>query len=91
MKEGIGIKAPAQCRLAYRLSEGCEKLIAATEALDAIMANIPQGEEMDTAVYFRDEVIPAMSVLRSAADAMEAMVAKSYWPFPTYTDLLYRV
>ena len=90
-KEGIGIKAPAQCRLAYRLSEGCEKLIAATEALDAIMANIPQGEEMDTAVYFRDEVIPAMSVLRSAADAMEAMVAKSYWPFPTYTDLLYRV
>ena len=91
MKEGIGIKAPATRQLAEKLSDGTEKLITAIDALDNIMANIPQANDIDTAIYYKDTVLPAMAKVREVADGMESIVARDYWPFPTYTDLLYRV
>lgn len=42
-----------------------------------------------TANYNRDVILPAMATLREAADALERICAKSYWPYPTYGDLLY--
>ena len=33
----------------------------------------------------------AMAQLREAADSMELVVAKDYWPFPVYSDLLFSV
>ena len=40
---------------------------------------------------YRDKVIPAMNELREACDALEVIVGKDYWPFPTYSDLLFSV
>lgn len=91
MKEGIGIKAPATAALANRLSDGTEKLLTAIDALDTVMEAVPSATDIDTAVYYKDKVLPAMTEVRAAADSMEAIVARDYWPFPTYTDLLYRV
>lgn len=42
-------------------------------------------------IYYRDSVIPAMAQLRQAADSAEMIVAKNYWPFPTYEDILFNV
>jgi glutamine synthetase len=39
----------------------------------------------------KDRVIPRMCELRAACDEAEAMTAASYWPFPTYGDLLFGV
>lgn len=39
--------------------------------------------------YNRDVILPAMADLRKAADELERICAKSYWPYPTYGDLLY--
>ena len=39
----------------------------------------------------RDEVLPAMAALRKEADAMERLTAEKYWPYPTYTKLLFYV
>ena len=41
--------------------------------------------------YYRDNVFPAMQEMRAVADELETITAKDYWPFPTYTDLLYSV
>lgn len=43
------------------------------------------------AVYYTNFVIPAMTELRATADNAETIVAKSYWPFPTYEDLLFKI
>ena len=43
------------------------------------------------AIYYKDKVIPAMSELRIAADELETMTAKSFWPFPSYGELLFGV
>ena len=49
------------------------------------------GEGEIAANCYRDDVIPAMQLLRSDADLMEELTAKNHWPLPTYTDLLYSV
>ncbi len=44
-----------------------------------------------TAEFYRDEIIPAMESLRTAADALEVSVAKDVWPLPSYGDILFSV
>ncbi len=39
----------------------------------------------------RDTVLPRMSELRIPCDRAELLTAKSYWPFPTYGDILFSV
>ena len=34
------------------------------------------------AFYYRDEIIPAMSALRTPCDELEKLTAESVWPFP---------
>ena len=34
-------------------------------------------------------MLPAMGVVRSAADALEALVADDLWPLPTYQEMLF--
>lgn len=40
---------------------------------------------------YKDLVVPAMETLRTDADKMETITGVSYWPFPTYSDLIYHV
>ncbi len=92
LKDSIGIKSTGVRTLAERLSELCEDLIGKIDALDAVMAVIPETEDvLKTAIYYKDEVIPAMEALRENADELEGIVSRDYWAFPTYTDLLYKV
>ena len=30
-----------------------------------------------------------MNTMREVADVLESLTDKSYWPYPTYSDLLY--
>ena len=46
---------------------------------------------MEEASFIRDELLPGMGALRAAADEAETQTAASYWPFPTYGDLLFGV
>ncbi len=39
----------------------------------------------------RDLILPKMCELRVACDEAETITAKSYWPFPTYSDILFSV
>ncbi len=48
-----------------------------------------RGKEQ--AFYYREKVVPAMEELRQPADELERIVDKSYWPFPTYADLMFEV
>ena len=34
-------------------------------------------------------IVPLMEELRKQADVLEKNTAKSYWPYPTYSDLLF--
>ena len=51
-----------------------------------------QDEELELlkqAAYSHDTIIAAMNDVRSHGDALETIVAKKYWPLPTYQDILF--
>jgi glutamine synthetase type III len=41
------------------------------------------------AEHARDELLPAMTAVRTAADTLEGVVADDLWPLPTYQEMLY--
>ena len=47
----------------------------------------PDG--LTAATYCRDTVLPAMALVREAADELEGMVADDLWSLPTYQEMLY--
>ena len=40
-------------------------------------------------MHYHQSVIPVMQELRKHADYLEQLTDKSYWPYPTYSDLLF--
>ena len=90
-KKSIGIMSDAELKLAKELSDDVSVLIEKIGELDKIAEAAPSENDYETAKYYKDIVIPAMNELRTIADKLETKVGKEYWPFPTYTDLLYKI
>jgi glutamine synthetase len=71
------------------LVTGIDDLQTATDALDAIMDDHPEGDSLAHAKYARDVIIPAMHAVRVAGDKLEGLVADDLWPLPTYQEMLF--
>ena len=84
----LGLPCNAEKRLAQQLSTYTDALYDAVEILRGALAAMPADSEA-AARYCHDTVIPGMNAIRSAADMLEELTDKSYWPYPTYSDLLY--
>jgi len=89
-KASIGIDVPNEKASATKLSQLTEEMISAIEALEELSTKVP-SDVPAASQFYKEHVIPAMNRLRNVSDELELIVAKDYWPFPTYSDLLYRV
>ena len=89
-KASIGIDVPNERASAIKLSALTEEMISAIDSLEELSVQIPSDVPL-ASQFYKEHVIPAMNRLRKVADELELIVAKDYWPFPTYSDLLYRV
>jgi glutamine synthetase len=47
------------------------------------------GSAEEQAAHIRGEVLPAMNVVRAAADELETLVADDLWPLATYQEMLF--
>ena len=75
-----------------KLSALLDKLYTQTDILEAETAGMRScADSSSMARHCRDRVIPAMNELRVTADMLEQLVGEKYWPFPTYSDLLFGV
>ena len=45
----------------------------------------------EQALAYRREVMAKMAAVRASCDALEDLVSKEAWPYPSYGNLLYRV
>ena len=91
-KYSPALSAVAQEQLLARTTEGAALISQAIDSLQQAATNVPgAADALTRAAYMRDSVLTAMDALRSAADAMETVVAAEYWPFPTYAELLFSV
>ncbi|MBO4920310.1 MAG: glutamine synthetase III [Lachnospiraceae bacterium] len=78
--------------LIKKLSASVEKILADAESLKTKIAGLSKAKSIiDESYKIRDGVVPAMAKLRAVADEAESLTDRSYWPFPTYGDLLFGV
>ncbi len=87
-KQELGIAAKCENDLVTRLSGCCDRLYEATEVLAAHLKEIPEDKEA-AAAYYGSIIRQEMDTIRRDADLLEKLTAKSYWPYPTYSDILY--
>jgi glutamine synthetase len=88
IKQELGIPCRAENALVKQLSAHTEGLYDAIELLKKSLTVLPKDPQAASARY-HNRVIPAMQHLRAEADALEELTDKSYWPYPTYSDLLF--
>ena len=58
---------------------------------DAITEGDKIQQELETARFYKENVLPAMVALRNTVDEMEENVSSEYWPYPNYGDILLSV
>jgi glutamine synthetase len=74
------------------LTEVTAPLTALRTALAGLrdaLATDPGHSSLAEAEHARDALLPAMTAVRTAADALEEIVADDLWPLPTYQEMLF--
>jgi len=87
-KKAIGASCKTESALIQRLSAATDALYENCELLRQELKTIPQDKEAAVA-YYHDVVVTRMGTVRYHADILEQLTNKKYWPYPTYSDLLF--
>ena len=88
LKKELGVPFRAESDLVQKLSGATDALYDAIQSMNASLASVP-GDAESAATYYHSTIVPAMVALRTYADTLETLTDKSYWPYPTYSDLLF--
>lgn len=97
LAETVNAVKSAEMPIPHHTRETLKRLIELSDemaaALKRLRANAEHAQRNlgseSCGVYCRDAVLPVMAELRRAADEAEMLTERSFWPFPTYGDLLY--
>jgi glutamine synthetase len=91
-KKEIGVNYDAEKKLADKVSSLTNQILEAVDTLDNTLIDSKEHTEPeDNARYYRENVFSAMQALRGIVDELETITPQKVWPFPTYTDLLFKV
>lgn len=88
ISEKIACKADSE--MIEKLSTLNEAMMSAAKKLESDLLQMPEGDG-PAAIKMAHVIVPDMEEVRRCADAMEKLCSADYWPYPTYTDLLYSV
>ena len=91
--KNAGIDNPAQEKLAHKLSGSLNCLSNAVTELEQVLLNAKDHSEdvYKLSRFYRDEVFGKMQSLRAVADELETIVSDKYWPFPVYSELMFKI
>ena len=88
VKKSLGVPCNAETTLVKQLSLHSDALFDAIHILNHALGNVPKQPE-EASLFYHDTVVPGMKAIRSHADELESLTDRAYWPYPTYSDLLY--
>ncbi|MBQ2643268.1 MAG: glutamine synthetase III [Eubacterium sp.] len=75
-----------------KLSSLNDIIFAGVDTLEKVLEEEVAIEDIVEQGYaIRDKVLPTMENLREACDQAEMIVAKEYWPYPSYGEMLFGV
>ena len=87
-KKELGLCCDAEIQIAQQLSRASDTMYQCCERLQRDLVHIPEDKE-SLVIYYREVIVADMELLRAQADILEGLTDKSYWPYPTYSDLLF--
>jgi len=87
-KKELMMPCRAETALLKELSETVDNFHDALGSLRSALSSVP-GDTVAASNYYHTQVVPAMKTLRTHADILEQLTDKAYWPYPTYSDLLF--
>ena len=68
-----------------------EQLLEQTVALKTALETVPCGSAEETLRYYHDVVEGGMEKVSHTVDHLESLMAAKYWPYPTFSDILFSV
>ena len=81
-----------ETKLLEQLSTLTDQIAQGMEALEVVTDRVEQMADVTaTSEAVWDEMLPAMVQLRQAVDQAETITASSFWPYPSYGQLLFGV
>ena len=87
-----GLPCKYETATVTKLSELSDSIADATDDLEAEIEKFQAIEDVTEASNdIRDVILGKMDSLRAVCDEAETITAKEFWPFPTYSDLLFSV
>ena len=91
-KQAISSKicCDADIAIVEKLSTMNEAMMNAMKKLEEDLAQMPE-EVGPASQKMAHVIVPDMDAVRALSDGMETLCSSDYWPYPTYTDLLYSI
>ncbi len=87
-----GIECTYEENIISKLSELTNTMFQDVLALEKELEAKKEIEDAQKlAEYYKDVIISRMEKIRKSADAIEVMTERTYWPYPSYADLLFGV
>jgi glutamine synthetase len=84
-----GVDNSGQVDLLKSLTATTSEFQKAIATLDKALSHHADGDAFAHARYARDEILPAMTSVRTLGDKLETVVADDLWPLPTYREMLF--
>ena len=91
-KKSVGIDTSVETETVNKICSLTASMTRKTEELIKLLDGVKNIEGVEeTAVYYHDKVFAKMNDIREDVDMLETMVAREYWPVPTYGEILFSV
>lgn len=91
-KKAIGIASEVEFNELTKISETVKCAYARNSELSEVLLQAKKISVLaDSALNYRKSVFYKMQELRIVCDELENLVATEFWPFPTYSELLFSV
>jgi glutamine synthetase len=91
-KECGGFDVSLEDNLLGNISKLSTSLLKKLTVLEnAILESKEEREILAQASFYREKIFAGMSELRLIVDELETLVARKYWPLPSYAEMLFSV
>ncbi|HAG04664.1 MAG TPA: glutamine synthetase type III [Lachnospiraceae bacterium] len=86
------IKCKYEEYVVSNLSKLADSIFDGTTELETSIEKLKDAKDIiEESELIRDLILPGMEKIRKSADEAEKLVAKEFWPYPSYGDLLFSV
>ena len=91
-KKALGLNVDYEYSVSKIISDGIYKIFDIKTKLEESLKEAQKEEGLEEkSMAYMEKVLPKMADLREAVDSLESYVDASYWPVPSYGDLLFGV